>query len=108
MVQKGYGKHPEFDVEAYRRRLRILREITGGDGQTAFARRLGIAFKRWSNFERGYPLSREVAFLLHQKIPGISIEWIWSAVWKVVAKLPRQDSGRREVRRRAAAGPGRD
>ena len=65
MVQKGYGNHPEFDVDAYRRRLRILREITGGDDQTAFGRRLGIAFKRWSNFERGYPLSREVANSRH-------------------------------------------
>jgi len=66
-----------FDVEAYRKRLRIMREILSGDNQTDFAKRLGIDFKRWSNYERGYPIPREVAFLLRQEFPGMSIEWIW-------------------------------
>jgi len=79
MVRKmdGFGKLQGFDVEAYRRRLRIMREIVSGDNQTDFAKRLGIDFKRWSNYERGYPVPREVAFLLHHKFPGLSIEWIW-------------------------------
>lgn len=79
MVRKlpGFGKSEGFDVDAYRQRLRILREIVSGDNQSEFARRLGIDFKRWSNYERGYPVPREVAFLLHQKFPGMSIEWIW-------------------------------
>jgi len=79
MVRKleGFGKVEGFDVEAYRRRLRIMREIISGDNQTEFAKRLGLDFKRWSNYERGYPVPREVAFLLHAKFPGMSIEWIW-------------------------------
>lgn len=79
MVRKidGFGKLEGFDVEAYRRRLRIMREILAGENQTEFARRLGVDFKRWSNYERGYPVPREVAFLIHQKFPGMSIEWIW-------------------------------
>jgi len=79
MVRKidGFDKSRGFDVEAYRRRLRIMREIISGDNQTDFAKRLGIDFKRWSNYERGYPIPREVAFILHDKFPGMSIEWIW-------------------------------
>lgn len=81
MVRKivdAFDKHMEgFDVEAYKKRLRIMREILSGDNQTEFAKRLGIDFKRWSNYERGYPVPREVAFLLRNKFPGMSIEWIW-------------------------------
>lgn len=79
MVRKidGFGKSQGFDVAAYRRRLRIMREIISGDNQTDFAKRLGIDFKRWSNYERGYPIPREVAFILRDKFPGMSIEWIW-------------------------------
>lgn len=74
---EGFGKAEGFDVEAYRRRIRILREIVSGDNQIEFVKRLGIDYKRWSNYERGYPIPREVAFLLRKKFPGMSIEWIW-------------------------------
>lgn len=66
-----------LDVKAYKRRLRILREIVSGGGQQEFADKLGIPMKRWNNYERGYPLSRETAFLLREKCPGVSIEWLW-------------------------------
>lgn len=79
MVRKveGFGKAEGFDVEGYRRRLRILREIISGENQSDFVKKLGVEFKRWNNYERGYPVPREVAFLLHKKFPGMSIEWIW-------------------------------
>src|SRR5262252_221655 len=66
-----------FDIDAYRRRLQILREIISGDNQQEFADRLGIDMKRWNNYERGYPVPREIAFMLMQQFPGISIEWVW-------------------------------
>lgn len=66
-----------FNIDAYKQRLRLLREIIAGANQTEFAERLGIEFKRWSNYERGYPVPRETAFLLMEKFPGISVEWIW-------------------------------
>ena len=66
-----------FDVVAYKQRLRLLREITSGANQTEFAARLGVAFKRWANYERGYPVPRETAFLIMEKFPGISVEWVW-------------------------------
>lgn len=55
----------------------MLREIISGDNQQQFADRLGIDMKRWSNYERGFPVSREIGFLLMEKFPGISVEWVW-------------------------------
>lgn len=66
-----------FNVVDYKHRLRLLREIISGENQQEFAERLGIDMKRWNNYERGYPVPREVAFLLMEKFPGISIEWVW-------------------------------
>ena len=66
-----------FDTEAYRERLRLLREIIAGENQMQFAKRLDIPFKRWSNYERGYPVPRETAFLICKAFPGMSVEWIW-------------------------------
>jgi transcriptional regulator with XRE-family HTH domain len=66
-----------FDVAAYKNRLRLLREIISGENQVEFAERLGVPFKRWSNYERGYPVPRETAFLLIKKFPGMSVEWLW-------------------------------
>jgi transcriptional regulator with XRE-family HTH domain len=73
-----------FDVVAYKRRLRLLREIVSGENQNDFAERIGIDMKRWNNYERGYPIPREVAFILHAEIPGVSIEWIW---WGMTGNL---------------------
>lgn len=66
-----------FDTAAYRQRLQLLREIVSGENQQEFAERLGIPFKRWNNYERGYPVPRETAFILMDKIKGLSVEWIW-------------------------------
>ena len=66
-----------FDIGAYTARLRLLRDIIAGENQSDFARRLGIPFKRWSNYERGYPVPRETAFLICSRFPGMSVEWIW-------------------------------
>ena len=66
-----------FDVAAYQTRLKLLREIIAGENQVDFAKRLGIPFKRWSNYERGYPVPRETAFLICDAFPGMSVEWIW-------------------------------
>src|SRR3974390_753952 len=66
-----------FDIGGYQRRLRLLREIISGERQADFARRLGIPAKRWNNYERGFPVSREIAFMIWHAFPGMSIEWIW-------------------------------
>jgi transcriptional regulator with XRE-family HTH domain len=58
-------------------RLRRLRTAVVGDNSSEFARRLGISAKRWSNFENGYPLSREVALKLVQIVPGVTLDWLY-------------------------------
>lgn len=65
-----------FDEQEYLRRLRLMREIVSGENQTAFAERLGVPFKRWANYERGYPIPRQVAWLLWDKFQ-VSVEWLW-------------------------------
>lgn len=51
--------------------------MVAGDNQTSFAARIGIEVKRWNNFERGSPLSKEIAILLVQKIPGLTLDWLF-------------------------------
>ncbi|WP_316196313.1 MULTISPECIES: helix-turn-helix transcriptional regulator [unclassified Bradyrhizobium] len=63
--------------EAVAGRLRLLRKVVSGENQTAFAARIGIEPKRWNNFERGSPLSKEVAILLVQKFPDITLDWLF-------------------------------
>lgn len=61
-------------------RMRQLREaIEGADKGSAlrFSRRMDITDTRWNNVERGHPLSRDLAILLVQKIPGLSLDWIY-------------------------------
>jgi hypothetical protein len=67
-----------FDPKAYIARLRIFREAVA-PGKTAldFTGKLGIDYKRWSNYERGYPIPREAAWLLRARWPGITAEWLW-------------------------------
>jgi hypothetical protein len=57
-----------------------LRKALGFDyhgGQIAFARFLGVPVGSWNNVERGYPLSKSMAFKLMQRCPGITTEWLW-------------------------------
>jgi len=63
--------------EAVADRLKLLRRVVSGESQTAFAARLGIETKRWNNFERGSPLSKEVAFLIVKKFPNVTLDWLW-------------------------------
>ena len=63
--------------EAVAARLRLLRTVVSGESQTAFAAALGIEVKRWNNFERGLPLSKEVAFLLVNKFPDVTLDWLY-------------------------------
>ncbi|MET3995004.1 transcriptional regulator with XRE-family HTH domain [Bradyrhizobium sp. S3.9.2] len=65
-----------FNSEEYRKRLRILRKVMNMN-QVEFARFLEMPFKRWNHYERGYPIPRETAWELIEKIPGICPVWIW-------------------------------
>ena len=58
-------------------RLRTLRDALAFDTASAMAAFLGVSPQRWSNFENGLPLSREMAFRLVQKIPGLTLDWLY-------------------------------
>lgn len=62
---------------AMAQRLKTLRMALGYESQPAFAAFLGIEFKRYSNLERGHPISSQVAILLCQKVSGLSTDWIY-------------------------------
>ena len=70
-------KEPPDSNTAVARRLELLRQVFSGESQTAFAARLGIEVKRWNNFERGKPLSKEIAFLIVKKFPDVTLDWLY-------------------------------
>jgi|GEM_PF-3431713 len=63
--------------EAVSERLKLLRAVVSGGNQAAFAAKLGIEYRRWNNFERATPLSKEVAFLIVKKFPNVTLDWLW-------------------------------
>ncbi len=58
-------------------RLVALRLALTGENQTRFAARVGFEVKRWNNFERGLPLSKEAAIQLVKRIPGLTLDWLF-------------------------------
>jgi hypothetical protein len=65
-----------YDMDGYRRRIRLLRKLKGMN-QTEWTAFTGIAYKKWNHYERGYPISREALWIIHDRLPGISTDWIW-------------------------------
>lgn len=73
------SEHPDSNT-AVAERLALLRYVVSQENQTAFARRLGIEVRRWNNFERAAPLSKEVAFLIVKKFPDVTLDWLWLGI----------------------------
>jgi transcriptional regulator with XRE-family HTH domain len=59
------------------RRLRHLRQALGYRHGNTFAHFLGVPATRWNNLENGFPLSKEVAFLLLRRVSGLSLDWLY-------------------------------
>ena len=57
-------------------RVKQLREVCGFASQNEMAAFLGISPNRWNNVERGMPLSMDLANILCDKIPGLTIDWL--------------------------------
>lgn len=74
----------DWDKEAYCRRIKLMRGILGKN-QTEFAKFVGIPYKAWHHYERGYPVSRETAFILRKKIDWFSTDWLWHGDMKAIA-----------------------
>jgi transcriptional regulator with XRE-family HTH domain len=65
-----------IDIKKYVFRLRVLRAIYG-ETQAEFAERLGIKFKTWNEYERGYVLPTTTLLRIHNVfVDGGVIEWI--------------------------------
>src|SRR5262249_801563 len=60
------------------KRLRHLRAVFSGDDNGArLARRVGMSYPRWNNFENGFPLSLEAAHLLVKAVPGLTLDYLF-------------------------------
>jgi hypothetical protein len=72
-----------LDNQGIARRLRTLRySVTGGDqgAQSRFAIQMKVDPKRWNNYERAYPLPRDMAVHLVRRIPGLTTDWLWLGI----------------------------
>lgn len=58
-------------------RLRHLRLTFFGDNARAWANFINISYKRWNNFECGYPLSLDAAHHLVRVIPGMTLDYLY-------------------------------
>jgi transcriptional regulator with XRE-family HTH domain len=63
------------DTKAYIRRLKLLRAMHD-ETQPQFAKRLGIPFGRWNEYERGYLLPTKALLIVRSKIGASLMEWI--------------------------------
>lgn len=58
-------------------RLRRLIAALGYENDNLFADRVGVSPQRLNNVLNGSPLGKDFAFLLVQKIPGLSLDWLY-------------------------------
>lgn len=73
-MARGTSRTEDLDVAS---RLRRLVAIEAGGNSALFARRLDLSAQRWNNFERGLPLSRQVAVKLVLTVPGLTLDWLY-------------------------------
>lgn len=58
-------------------RLKLLRETLGYRTAMSFAAFLDIGYTRYHPFEKGQTLSRDVAFRLVERVPGLTLDWLY-------------------------------
>lgn len=68
---------PDEGLRGQSDRLKLLRKTLGYGTAMAFAEFLQIGYTTYHPFEKGKPLSREAAFHLVRKIPGLSLDWLY-------------------------------
>lgn len=70
----------EYIVDDGKMRLRVLRKYTKLN-QMEFAEHMGIPYKKWNHYERGYALPRDSAFALVRKFEGrLTLGWLWFGI----------------------------
>jgi hypothetical protein len=58
-------------------RLRRLREAHGYATTAAFARLLDLPITTYNSFENGAALSRQASFRIVQRVPGLTLDWLY-------------------------------
>ena len=58
-------------------RLQRLWRALGYATSAAFAAHLGVSPTRWNNIELSGALSKDMAFRIVQKVPGITTDYLW-------------------------------
>jgi hypothetical protein len=74
------GRMPDRDTssdEAVAGRVRRLREVLEYPTSTAFAGFLDVGVNRWINVENGFPLSKDLALKIVQRVPGLTLDWLY-------------------------------
>ncbi len=61
------------------RRLRLIR-MAHGDKPAVWAQRIGLTVTQLSNFENGYPISKNAAITMANRIPGLTTDYILRGV----------------------------
>jgi hypothetical protein len=62
-----------------------------GENKAEFARILGIMPSRWTNLERGWPLTMKVAWMLVKAVDGLSVSYLTHGTYgDVNPKLARR------------------
>jgi transcriptional regulator with XRE-family HTH domain len=64
-------------LETVQGRVKRLRVAHGLHSQQAMAAYLGVSFNRWNNVERGLPLGHDLAVVLCQRFPGLTLDWLY-------------------------------
>jgi transcriptional regulator with XRE-family HTH domain len=83
---------PDYKNDPTALRLKRLRLAKGFKSGAEFARFLGVSKGRWNNFERGFPMPKEIIELLcKKKIPGLTSDWLyWGDAGGLTVELQRQ------------------
>ncbi len=68
------SQHADEDLP---KRLKALRKAEGYLTSKAFADYLGLKYPRYNNFETGEPLSIEAATIIVEKVPGVTLDWLY-------------------------------
>jgi transcriptional regulator with XRE-family HTH domain len=74
-LETSVSLRPEKHRASAERMLRLRN--TFGLTQAAFAKEFGFTTRQWSNYENGRPVGHTAAMQLIEKIPGLSLDWIY-------------------------------
>lgn len=70
-------RKPTGPIAEIGKRLQYFRQVKVGDNQREMARRLGVEFTTYNNWERGFSIPWYEALHMCQVFPDFSLEWLY-------------------------------